>query len=735
MSKRSPSGPSQTRGAAIQPLPRAHPAPAVPDVSGAVPPVPWWMPIVLLLAGAAVYLNSLTAPFILDDDQILLALADLRDGELANFLLSTRRVLVHLTMWLNHRIGGTDPLGYHLFNTGVHLVAGLALFGIVRRTLHLPLLRDRFAPTANLLAFATALLWLVHPLNTQAVTYTIQRSESMMGVFFLLTVYAAIRHLEASRAGLWFIIATVCSVAGMLSKEVMVAAPVLIVLYDWCFTREPIAALLRRRGLLYAVLFATIAVLLIPQPHAAASAGFAYESLTPWQYALTQPLIVLKYLKLSVWPHPLVLDHMHPAQHTLFDRANVPWAISLIQLVAPIVIVLAMAAVTVHGLVRRRTWVFLPAWFFIILAPTSSILPIADIMVEHRMYLSLIAVVFGLLLIVHTFLHRRANATPRTFAIALIVPALVLSGMTINRNNDYRSRLTIWQTVVDRRPHNPRGWHHLGSAWFAAGDFNRAYECWRRTVELGPRSFPEAYLNLARIELDRGDPVAAIDWLDRALTIKPDDLDFHVALGIAQMAQNNRDAAVAAFEHVLRDDTVRPTDPRRARARAANALAGIHIRERNFDAAEQSLEQALTFDPQLVDAHVNRGTMLAMNNRFAEAIEAWRGALAIDPDRVDVYTHLGEVHLIQGDYDQAETFLFQALELNAHHAPAVEKLIQLSFAHAQRARFPRATQLLQTAIAIIQSWQGDPRRWQELVPVLEAFREKRLPGTGQGDSH
>lgn len=714
-----------------------------PDATRQVPSLPsdrlrWWMPATLVLAGLAVYLNSFIAPFILDDDQILLALRDLREGEAWAFFFSTRRVLLHVTMWLNYQLGGEDPLGYHLVNTAIHITAGLALFGVVRRTLRLPLLHQRFGTAADGLAFAIALLWLVHPLNTQAVTYIIQRGESMMGMFFLLTLYAAIRDLEPlvsshrrtslPEAFLWPAIAILCCLGGMLSKEVMIAAPLAVVVYDWTLTRLPLRDLLRRRGVLYLLLTATAGVLFLPQTQAAASAGFGYESLTWWQYALTQPLVILKYLRLSLLPYPLVLDRMHPAQHTLFDHPDIPWVMALVRVSVPVLIVGVAVGSTGWALIRRRPWAMVPAWFFLILAPTSSILPIADLMVEHRMYLPLIAVVMVVVLGGYAFLKRRAAAGAPVMAGAFVLVTLVLSILTVSRNHDYRSEQAIWQTVVERAPHNPRGWHHLGSAWFAEGDREQAYACWLRTIELGPRSFPEAYLNLARIDLEAGRIDTAVARLEQGLSLRPNDLDFRLALGIAQLTANRIDEATATLEAVLADEANATPGSRRTRARAANALAGIAIRQQTLDVAQARLDEALTLDSRLVDAHVNRGTLLARQGDFERAIAAWGAALQLDEHRPDVYTNIGEVCLLRGDLARAEANLMRALEINARYAPAVQRLVQLAVKHAEQGDFPQGARLVQTAISVIQSWQGDPRQWQELIPLLEALRAGRLPG-------
>ena len=152
------------------------------------------------------------------------------------------RPVVMLTLSANYSLGGLNTWGYHAFNLGVHLLAALTLFGIVRRTLQSPRLRERFGQAATPLALGVALIWLVHPLQTQAVTYIIQRCESLMGLFFLLTLYCVIRGFQAARPAWWHAAAALCCFLGMGCKQVMAGAPLLVLLYDVVFLSGTVRA-------------------------------------------------------------------------------------------------------------------------------------------------------------------------------------------------------------------------------------------------------------------------------------------------------------------------------------------------------------------------------------------------------------------------------------------------------------------------------------------------------------
>src|SRR5688572_19421994 len=329
-------------------------------------------PIVLLAAGIFAYGNSLGGPFIFDDIPAIVQNPSLRQlwpphrAMVAppNNTLAGRPV-VNFSFAINHALGGLDVRGYHVTNVGIHLLSALLLFALLRRTFRLPRLRERVGRDADLYAFAVALLWEVHPLLTEVVTYTSTRTEGLMALFFLLTFYCATRAFESPRPTRWYAAAVVASAVGMGCKEVMAAAPPLVYLYDALLVHGSFAAPLRRRPAFYALLAATI--LIVPAllfgtvaMESKMGQNFGPRAVTPWQYALTQSGVIVHYLRLAAWSHPLTIDYL-----------NWPVATSPRDVIVPLAIVLALLLATAWLLVRRRPAGFLGAWFFLILAPTS----------------------------------------------------------------------------------------------------------------------------------------------------------------------------------------------------------------------------------------------------------------------------------------------------------------------------------------------------------------------------
>ncbi|MFC1573449.1 hypothetical protein ACFL6M_07625, partial [Candidatus Eisenbacteria bacterium] len=231
--------------------------------SGANPPWPprkrtLLLALLLVVVGVVTYANSLRGPFIFDDTTWILGNPTTRQlWRIDRILLVpddlsvVGRPIVNLSLAISYAVSATDPFGYHLTNLLIHLLAALTLFGVIRRTLSLPGMPAHLTRDAGGLAFACALIWLVHPLQTSAVTYIIQRTESLMGLFYLLALYSLIRGSQAVRPIPWFLLAVITCFFGMGTKEVTVSAPVVLLVYDRIFLAGSFGELLRKRWGLY----------------------------------------------------------------------------------------------------------------------------------------------------------------------------------------------------------------------------------------------------------------------------------------------------------------------------------------------------------------------------------------------------------------------------------------------------------------------------------------------------
>ncbi|MHC4717124.1 MAG: tetratricopeptide repeat protein, partial [Planctomycetota bacterium] len=438
--------------------------------------------ILIVAAAAAVYASSFDGVFVLDDNHAIVRNMQIRRLWPIGPVLRSARPVLFLSLALNYRMGGLDPWGYHATNLAVHAAAALALYGVGRRTLRRPRIRRRLGGAAMPAALAIALIWTVHPLHTGSVTYVIQRAESMMGMFYLLTLYCAARGVSARRPKAWFALAVLCCGLGMGVKEVAVTAPLMVLAWDRIFTGRPFRKILRRRWGLYAALAGTWGVVLVRLTARGApkSAGFATSDWTPVSYALTQLGVIVRYLALSLLPAGQCLDPaVEPAR--TFARIALPGAV-----------VAALLAATVWALWRRPAWGFAGLWFFLILAPTSSVMPIADAMFEHRMYLSLAAVVSVVVAGSVLIAGRLARATvsrPALQAIGwagVVAAAAALGVLSTRRNGLYHDDLAMYRDVVTKAPGNARAHRNLGVALDRRGRTAEAMAHFREAVRILP---------------------------------------------------------------------------------------------------------------------------------------------------------------------------------------------------------------------------------------------------------
>lgn len=567
--------------------------------------------VLLLVAGLLAYSNSFSPALHFDDRTVITENASIRD--LANLpaVLSPPpvsgvggRPVSNLSFALNYRLSGLHLWSYHALNLALHLAAACTLFGLVRRTLRLPSLAPRFGSDATLLAFAVAVLWLLHPVQTQVVTYLSQRTEGLMGLFYLLTLYGFVRGTEKSRPRLWHTLAIATCALGMASKQAMVTAPMLVLLYDRTFVSGSFRDAWRRHTRFYLGLAASWIVLgfcllrLRDQ-----NVGYAL-GVSPFDYALTACRALLVYLKLSFWPHPLVFDYGPNFLRTV--GAAAPYALPLA----------ALLLGTLFALWRRPALGFLGAAFFLLLAPTSSLVPIAlQPIAENRLYLALAAPLTLLAL----GLHRLVPGPGRW----LFVPFAVTCGLlTHHRNEAYRDEISLWSDTVAKAPDNARAHYNLGLAFSAAGRLPDALAHYERALALRP-DYAEAHCNLGLVLLETSRPQEAIPHLELAVQAAPELFEAHYNLGNARLALRQFSAALAPYAAALR---LNPRD-----AKLHNNFAFALLQTGRLDAAIAEFSAAVRLQPDHADWHFNLAIAQAGAGRTAEAIAACEQALRLDP--------------------------------------------------------------------------------------------------------
>ena len=664
-----------------------------------------WFILLLLFMGMAAYYNSFTGAWVFDDFSYIHENRDVRDlWTVGSGYPHPYRPVLQWTFSLNYALGGLNPFGYHLFNIIVHLLAGLTLFGIVRRTFSSPRLRTTFGVHADYLAWTIAVLWLVHPLQTESVTYISQRSESLMGLLFFLGLYGLIRGTYAGRplsAWSWYSLGCLVFALGCGTKEVTAAGLGVFLLYDRSFLASSWDEVHTRRWLFYLGCLAGLAWLFLEAvsiriaPDRAGS-GFhisstdliaglvglglvsqlyrrldrtgvgggtirwirgglvigslalllgcmtvilipmltrmgGYARISGSEYALTQTEVIIHYLRLVFWPSPLSLDHAWPVASTMQD------------ILGPALVIGAVIMGTLWSFRRRSAWAFPCAAFFIMLLPTSSIIPLRDVAVEHRMYIPLAAVIAVVVLASYTGLNRLwAAKTWRQTAQAMtaVVIILILCGGTIVRNMDYKSPITLWTQVVSLYPDHKRAHLNLAQAHTQAGTHEDALLHYQKSLPF--------------------------DWLREGLAAR-----YYYNFGLSLQAMKQNDAAEATYREAIkhaprhlaaatsynqlgliaieRKDNRRALQYFKASTRVApyyaigyKNLGILYARMDRLKLAQQSLHQAVRVNPDFVEAHFALAEVFEQQALYHLAAASYQTVMRLDPDYPDVQNRMGE---------------------------------------------------------------------------------------------
>jgi cytochrome c-type biogenesis protein CcmH/NrfG len=627
------------------------------DAAGIAKPTAavYWRPIkiaaLLAVIVSIVYVNSLAAPFLFDDLLFIGQDGQIRQAWDWDSWRCLNRGFATWSLQWNYEVGrGFYPWQYRLTNVVIHIAAGLTLFGLVRRTLMLGGTDDLSGSTlaarhgtdrADWFAAVVAILWLVHPLQTQAVTYVVQRYESLMALFFLLTLYFTVRGAQSAKPRDWYIAAWVSCMLGALSKEVIAVCPLVLLLYDRAFLSVSWRQVWQKRWPLYAALALPVAFLLVITRQSLAgepngAAGFGMKDVTAWEYLSSQPAVILHYLRLAFWPNKLILDYGWPV-------ANSP-----LEIYGLGAVILMLVGLSLWAMCKRPKLGFLGLAFFLILAPTSSILPIKDLAFEHRMYLPLAAVVILTLFAVEQLLRLIRLPESVHGHATIVLVALAAGGLsfrTMLRNRDYSDSIAIWRQCIANNPSHPRPyriladvyakespqvsiqfyqeglaknpdwawmWIDLGNVHVKRHNFAAAAEAYERAAQVQPRLI-EPHLNLSRLRMKLGDWRGALAAAEQAVALKPKD-----AKGLKQLAWLLTTSADDGVRDGKRALAILATIPQRADRvdiQYLEVLSAAHAEAKQFDEAVTIAERALAEARKIKSRRIDE---------FAERVELYR---------------------------------------------------------------------------------------------------------------
>ncbi len=618
------------------------------------------------------YAGTFTVPFQFDDHRFVEANPVIKDLSLfvhpaaAGSMVPDfyARVIGYLTFAANYAFSGTQTAGYHLFNLAIHCLNAVLVYFFIRSLFRTPRLRkSSLQSRASSLALILALLFALHPIQTQAVTYIWQRITALAALFYLFAHLAYVQWRLAGRAKapegmqkrfrisplLWYTGALVSAVLAMLTKEISFTLPFTLALCEGIFFE---GKFLKRS---YPLIPFMVIMLIIPLEKVVIGGVGAdwlekialgtrvTSGISRTNYLFTEFRVIVTYCRLMVFPINQNLDYDYP----LFTSFAEPAVIGSF-------LFLCFLGGTGIALLRK-SGKFDPAtrivsfgifWFFITLSVESSIIPIDDLIFEHRMYLPSFGFLAALALLVFgsinkTGVRQKANDT------ALVVFSVVIALMGASayvRNKVWQSEISLWTDVVQKSPLKARGYNNLGMAYAREGSAADAMGMFARALELKP-DYTDALSNRGMLYVRMGDFRAAIDDLSKALALDPRHANAYNNRAVADISLGNLTAALADLTRAV------TLDPRYAEAYCNRG--SVFGRMGKITEAVEDLDKALALNPAYPEAHNNRGLAYAAQNRPDLALKEFDEAIALRQGFAEAYVNRGGAYARMGKSDRA----------------------------------------------------------------------------------
>jgi Tfp pilus assembly protein PilF len=602
--------------------------------------------LILLVVGLLGYGNTFSAPFIFDDDDNIIKNPLIKDfhyfrdpSRADSLLLPTggltttwkSRVLGYLTFALNYRLHGLDVTGYHAVNLTIHILNAFLLYWLILLTFRTPhlqtsTLRDR----AGSVALLSALLFVSHPVQTQAVTYIVQRLASLATLFYLLSLALYVRgrlyRAFNLRTVVLYSLSLISAVCAMKSKEISLTLPVVITLYEFSFFRGAV----KRRVLLLLPLLLTGLIIPLSYLHidrpigemlAGAGEATRLETEIPrLQYLFTELRVIVTYIRLLILPVNQNLDYDFPVYRSFLDREVFLSFLFLVSLLCFAGYMWFRSRVSDGAL---RVVGFGILWFFIALSVESGLIPIVDVIFEHRLYLPSVGVCSaagtgGVL--AAGWLQGRRKSAGRVVMVILGGVVLALTAATYARNGLWKSELTLWQDVVRKSPEKARPHNNLGHSYKSQGLFDQAIKHYRIAVILNP-GLQKAHYNLGFAYKFKGLIDKAIEHYKIAVKLNPEIPEVHNNLG--------------------------------------NAYRSKGLIER----AIQHYQTAIELNPDYPDPYVNLGNVFQSQGLTEKAIEYYQSSIELSPGSMEPHYNLGVAYRSQGLLDQAQEHFETAARL------------------------------------------------------------------------
>jgi protein O-mannosyl-transferase len=629
--------------------------------------------LLLVLSSTGIYFNSLKGSFQFDDVPLISNqwIEDLESfNQFVKISSFENRPVLLWTYALNNSLGKNKEFGFHLVNLMLHIGVTLLIFFLVLKTSYF---QESFNDTHSknpeisnptsiwIFPFITALIFSLHPLNTDSISYISSRSSVLATFFYLFSLYLFLNLFSPKKNNIslaknLILIPLVAATMYLSLASKLIAATLPLLMGFWyfvfIFSRNNKEALWKRNWAYLLLILISIAALFLLGDswlYNAKDQGLELYGQLPYLLIQTK-VIIFYYLRLFLFPFNLSVDSGMPFSSINDD----PFIIFSIMIISGII---------ATAIKSRNTWLLVgTAWFFITLAPTSSFMPLNDLAVEHRTYLPM---TLGICMVAGWGICHLCSIWRFGFLSLLII---ALSLATITRNSDWLSEISLWEDVARKNPSSSRAHNNLGKAYFEKGDLTRASYHFEKSIANIPKFTGDKFnlRNAEEILLNKRDPANSNN---PNLQISAELVEPHYNLASIYLDQGKLGLAEKEYLITL---SLRPHH-----SSAKIGLGSVYNKKGLYDKAENFYRQAIedkesqSGNDSFPLAHLNLGEVYGKTGKISLAILEWEKAILHDPSLLPAHFNLGTAFMMQGEFDRAEKYLLKCLEMNNKHEPAL----------------------------------------------------------------
>jgi protein O-mannosyl-transferase len=607
------------------------------EIDSAAVKLPFWYkifpPCILTLLTVLFYWKSLSYPFQFDDlANISKHFAIRFDNPLNRWWFHTRWMADWLNRF-NYQIGLFNPFPYRVVNLIIHIITGLLVFFLILELCNFLEKKNFLYKNSLLIAFVTAALFLLHPVQTQTVSYVIQaRMEGLATMFIVATIFAYVTFFSVKDIFLrvfWLHMTAVFGILSCGTKEIMVVTPLLILLVDWFFISQAQWVNFKKRFLFYAI-FGAFSLILIYH-----YVGFdiiwrtlslkatttnnrgniltdnAFDIITPLHFLISEFKVMVHYLLMFLWPSIICVEYDWKLSNSFFSSDSF----------FPFLILMAVLSVVIYTLAKKKTTfiAFGLCWFFICIAPRTTIFPSAELLCDYKTYLASIGWLFVLAVILVSVVQFAVKKIVRSAdfighlnyqLIALLILFIPVGFGAFFRNTVWSSPSAFWRDIVNKAPLKARGHNNLGVALSEEGKVDEAIK---------------HYLEAIRLDRVYADP-----WSN---------------LAVAYSMKNEFDKAITALHGAI---AIFPDYPE-----AYNNLGTLLIKQKKYDDAEKVLDRAIQLRGYYGKAYYNKGRLYLEKGDEEKAWTYFKKATQGDLDTPEGFFTLGQMSLKLKKYEEA----------------------------------------------------------------------------------